>query len=193
MPISTVGLSTAQNPSHPGYISGLYYILQTHFVSDSTSQSVFIPNTITYTPIEIFHDVSINRLGINCTTSKTGADARYGLYSNENGRPKDLLFDSGNISCQTNGFKESVANLQLSKGWYWFAGICTIAPFLSVITSYMGSNAILGQSTPSALNINSLLRHTQASAFNALPSVAPLSNVTFINGSVIPIIWIKIA
>lgn len=193
MPISVYGDTVINSSDHPGYVSGIYYIAQNNFVSDTTSQTAWAVNSITYTPIPIFEDVHISRVALYCPTAKTGADATFGLYTNENGRPKKLLFTSTSASFQTTGFKEVITNLYLKKGRYWLGGITYVPPYLSTITSFMGSNAIIGQLTPSVTIANCSIRNTKATSYLSLPETAPLDNVSLISGSLAPIVWIKIA
>lgn len=193
MPISGFNSPVSDIRSHPGYVSGAYYICQNRFVSDGTSQNVWVPNAISYSPFEILEDITVSRVGVYCSNPKTSANGIFGWYTNENGRPKQLLFSSGDISFQVAGFKEVIVNISVSKGWYWKAGISSVAPFLSTISDYMGNNSIIGQVSPSVSISNALIRHTQATAFTSLPDVAPLGNISYISGAVSPIIWIKIA
>ncbi|MBG1268255.1 hypothetical protein [Nostoc sp. WHI] len=189
MPISFS--SDHYNISHPGYVPGRYYQGFKNIATSTSSTAGFIINFISYYLFTIHHKVTLTRLAVSVVTSVADTDLRLGVYSNQDGIPKDLLIDSGNIATETSGIKEAIILLPSTPGDYWLGGVTFKAPNLHTCASNLATNYDLGQSTPTISTANSGLRNTLAVAPNTMPISAPVDNLYYINGNNRPLFWFK--
>jgi hypothetical protein len=187
--------SSNNKKSHPGYVSGRYYSgLQ--LVGDYTNSTTGLAiNSVMYIPFYIDNNISINRLAVFCGGVVAGGAGRFGIYSNNNGLPLNLLIDGGDLIITSAGAKEAVVSLSLSPDWYWFSGISSTPPNLSCANFFLGNNNLLGQTTPGIQGSNTTcsLRHTAGTPFTSLPASAPTSNLSLLTGNIAPLFWYKIA
>lgn len=190
MPISLTNIFDAE---HPGYISGRYYQGLELVYNDSSTGNGLAINSISYYPFRVHSSISINRLAILCPSGISGADAIIGIYSNSNGLPKNLIVSSGLLNASTGGVKEAIVSASLNKDWYWFAGITSKAPALSCATTFLGTNHILGQITPSAVSGACAIRNAATSSYTSLPLTAPVDNLSLMLGQFAPLFWFKVA
>lgn len=178
-------------PNHPGYVSGRYYQNVIGNI-DGTSSAAYAVNTITYTPFKIERNVTIDRIAVSCAGTVTNAAIRFGIFSNNNGLPNNLLLDTGEIIAASTGIKEAIISLNLSSDWYWIGGAVSIAPNLyGVASSYLGNNYFLGQSTPSTNTPIASIRNA-GFTYGAMPSIAPTNNLSSITG-ISPLFWFRVA
>jgi hypothetical protein len=148
-------------------------------------------NSLTYVPFFIPKRISLDRLGIRCSTTRAGSQSRIGIYSNSsNGLPTNLLLDAGDIDTSTLGFKETIVSLSLNIGWYWLAANCNIlTPSVQVSNSFFGSLYFLGSDAPTATSSDFCYSQSLV-MYGALPSIAPVSNLVV--KSIIPLFWFRI-
>jgi hypothetical protein len=74
-------------PTHPGYISGMWYRLGRYGAAGY--QPPF--DTLMCAPLVIDQAVTITSLGMHVTTGQSGSSMYAGIYSSANGRPNALL------------------------------------------------------------------------------------------------------
>jgi hypothetical protein len=189
MPIS---LTNVFDIEHPGYVSGRYYQGLELVSADSAGSNGLAINAISYYPFRVHHSISINRLAILCPSGISGADATIGIYSNSNGLPKDLIISSGTLIASSAGVKEGVVSANLNKDWYWFGGITSKAPALYCATTFLGTNHILGQTSPSVASGSCSLRNIAGSSYASLPAIAPVDNLSLIAGQFAPFFWFRV-
>ncbi len=119
--------------------------------------------------LTIARALTIDRLGLYVSVAAAG-NARLGIY-NDNGNvyPGSLLLDAGAVDISTTGIKEAIINQALTKGLYWLAIICSVAP-----TVYKGAMAFspLGRSNTT---LKAIYSHYYKSAvgYGALPDLFP--------------------
>ncbi|WP_445634595.1 hypothetical protein NSTC745_06417 [Nostoc sp. DSM 114161] len=174
--------------SHPGYRSGIYYVTDPYIISSSSSSN--IPNnTLCYIPLFVPQPISIDRIGIFVGTGLTGSLCRLGLYSNSDGLPKNLIFDSGDISCATAGFKEAVVSAFLVPNYYWIGANSSVAsPSLYSVSARLGNKFFIGETAPSVSNSVAMLQQSSVT-YGAMPTIAPISSLSY--GNIPPVFWFR--
>lgn len=187
MPVSLINSS---NNIHPGYRSGIYYLSDPNAISPTAVQNVVANNSLTYIPIYIPHPVLIDRIGFYVGTGFAGCFIRLGLYSNNNGLPKNLIFDSGDILCASTGFKEAVISASLAPNNYWIAANNTGGnnPSINAVLQHLGYKYYIGEAVPSIAAGTLNLRENSVT-YGAMPSIAPVSNL--ISSGQRPIFWFR--
>ena len=75
-----------------------------------------------YVPIPVPRSLTIDRIGIEVTSSATGSPTvRLGVYADGNGVPGALILDAGTVDASTPGFKEIAISQALTAGLVWLA------------------------------------------------------------------------
>ncbi|PHJ65045.1 hypothetical protein VF04_04495 [Nostoc linckia z7] len=178
-------------PSHPGYVSGRYYQNTPLIYTDSSSTGVLTVNSLTYTPFRIDKNVIFDRFAISCAGTVANGAARFGIYTNKNGVPGNLLVDTGEIIAATSGIKEAIISFSASLlDWYWYAGATPVPPNLYNGITFLGNNYLLGQATPTSTSATASIRQS-GFTYGAMPSVAPIDNLSFITGNLAPLFWLR--
>lgn len=81
--------------------------------------------TIYYNPIFISNTITINQIAAFTTNVTVAATVRLGIYSDSNGAPGSLVYDSTDISVSTGTntaiTQPSAMSVTLTPGWYWLA------------------------------------------------------------------------
>lgn len=67
---------------------------------------------------------TIDRIGLEITTTGAGSTIRLGIYDDIDGVPTNLILDAGSVSSATSGLKEFTISQALSKGW---VNLCAVA------------------------------------------------------------------
>lgn len=190
MPIS-MGAISESSPSHPGYVPNRYYLGIENAHDNSASALGLAIESVSYYPFQIKFNAIISSISVYCTTAKTNADATFGIHTNEGGMPKNLIAATGNIPIATVGLKESIISVPVVPGWYWFAGYCNVTPNLATITTNLGNNHLIGQLIPSNTIFSCGLRETFNQPLLGFPSIASISNISVLSGSLAPQFWLK--
>ena len=161
----------------PGWPSGSW-IFQSGSLLAFTSAAT-TPNILIYVPILIPAGPTrgIQNIGCNVTGAGGGLEnMRLGLYRNENGRPTTKVYDYGNLSVSSSGFKTVDASgpQPLRPGWYWTAFVTdsSTATFDTLATAGYRQHmawVILGYKRPTLAY--------QVWAFGALPATAAPAGV----------------
>ncbi|MBW4677129.1 MAG: hypothetical protein KME52_24930 [Desmonostoc geniculatum HA4340-LM1] len=180
------------SPSHPGYVVGRYYQNTPLISADTISSAVLATNSLTYAPFRIDKNISIDRFAISCGGTVTNGAARFGIYSSINGLPANLLIDTGEIIAASAGIKEAIISLKLTPDWYWYVGATAVPPSLYNVTTFLGNNYLLGQSTPTSTSATASIRQT-GFTYGAMPSIAPTDNLSLITGNIAPLFWFRVA
>ena len=134
-------------------------------------------NVLLFMPVCIPPDSRpvIKNIGIHVQGAGGGGDnVRLGLYRNEDGVPTDLVFDSGNISVSSTGFKQmaSPSPVDVRPGWYWTAFVGSAATATFQILSTTGYLPPIPWASSSAKRSTV---HYEIHSFAALPaSASPL-------------------
>jgi hypothetical protein len=69
-------------------------------------------------------DVTLDRLGINCTVAVASALAKIAVYASDaNGRPDQRLTETGDLDCSTTGAKLATVSLTLRRGTVYWIGV----------------------------------------------------------------------
>jgi hypothetical protein len=74
-------------------------------------------------PLFISESITIDRIGVECTTATASTTWRIGIYnSDSNGLPSTVLLDAGTVDTSTTGLKTITVSQTLSAGLYFVAG-----------------------------------------------------------------------
>lgn len=160
----------------PGMIRTWYY--HTTAAVTALGSGPAEPSRIVYLPIFIGdYDAdsewsNIETLSVNVTGAEAGKFVRLAIYDSRNGAPTNLLYESGNISVASTGFKTwSISGTaRLPMGWYWLAvNNDTSTATFSRYTTTGTIGHMLGYSSLSTTVPNILV---QVYTFGAFPSTA---------------------
>ncbi len=94
-------------------------------------------------------DITLDRLGINCTTAVPSALAKIVVYSSDaNGRPDALIHESATIDCSTTGSKLVTVALTFYRGTVYWLGVrhsttATLSAWASTATPDLGGGGIV--------------------------------------------------
>jgi len=134
--------------------------------------------TILYTPRWVPRAYTISNLYVEVTTATASGEARVAIYSDSNGVPGSLLWESGVIDCTTTGKKTVSPSLSVARGNYWTAiranngavvfraaNLAIVAPWIGEAT---GATSLGGGPT----------QRTEAGTYGAFPSTANSTTVS---------------
>lgn len=107
-------------PYHIGLIADRYYSAPHRYVGASGS----VVGVAHLVPIHIPHRTTIKKLGVYTATAQTGSKALFALYTSENGRVQNRVYQSGEIDIAAVGEHEASPNIRVDAGTYWIA--CSI-------------------------------------------------------------------
>lgn len=126
---------------HPGYVTGLWYTPPHATVLAAVITTI---DTLYAVPLQIFRPISIQALGLNCTTGQAGGAARIGIYSNTSGRPDALLHQgSSTLDLSTSGGKSIsvTGSPTYQPGWYWLATLFTASSTMPSVVQVSSTDA----------------------------------------------------
>ena len=130
--------------------------------------------TLYYTPFYVPTQTTIAEIGGVTTTVTTTGNCRMGIYSDLNGQPNALVYDSNTKAYTGNNNFQNVTGVAttLSQGWYWLAFVQQTgnSTWLGVSASQVGS---LVSQRLSANNVATVVTNfTQTGITATLPSTA---------------------
>ena len=152
--------------------------------ANSTTNIASTLGTCSFIPVWVPNTVTLDRLGVYCTGSVAGAQARLGIYNNDTSTdtPGTLLLDAGQVAAVTNAtFYSITIDQSLSPGLYWFAVASqgSTTPNLRTFQSTMLSPMIWGLSSASPGTLSGgFAGYVRSSVTGALPSPASVSSTT---------------
>lgn len=162
------------------WLSGRYY--RTLIAGSNITATA---NTTYYTPLIVPSTTTIDRIGILTQSTFSGtASIRFGIYSNTNSAPDQLILDAGTVSATTaNVFYQITINQTLSAGIYWLAANTQTAATTNAYVGVTGSTTIGYLGLP--LNANNAnyyaAGYTQAGVTGAFANASsPVLNQTLI-------------
>lgn len=172
------GLYAGAGNFHPGGPVNRWIAPPASLLAASTA--TISANVLLFMPVCFPADSNpvVKNIGIQVNGAGGGGDnVRLGLYRNEDGVPTDLVFDSGNISVSSTGFKSmAVASpVDVKPGWYWTAFVASAATATYEIISTTGYIPLVPWS---ASGTKRATVHYQFHAFAALPASATPLGVT---------------
>jgi hypothetical protein len=133
---------------------------------------------IYWIPFIVWSSVSITGIAINVTTAATGT-VYVGIYnSNSRYQPYSLL-TSTSFNSGTTGLKSATLSLTLLPNVYWMALVSTAAPTIRAVALAASFSLAL----PTLGTANTTCWYTSGTS---LPSTAPTSGYTALNGSAVP-------
>lgn len=159
---------------HPGFRNGVYYF--SHWIAATNTSATVAAGFLNAQYIRLSSEALVDRLACEVTVaSATGGVMRMGVYQvGADGRPSNLLADSGDISIATTGVKEAVIGLMLEPGWYALMSLTSLSASFKATTSI--SPALYDFGFPSIPGATvSACRAAQA--YGALPAVPPTLTV----------------
>lgn len=102
-------------PFHPGIAPGRYYTAPYWYLGQGAAGA-----GVAYcVPVHIPHRITMGTMGFEVLTAVGGANARLGLFTAENGKIQNRVWQSGEISCGTTGVKEVAVSTVVDAGTYW--------------------------------------------------------------------------
>jgi len=203
-PLAIAGLMAAGFTFYPDnavpWVPGRWYAGAETFAAVIT-----VSNKLYATPIYVANRCVISALGVNVTTQQASSAVRMGIYSDNYGKPGDLLFTPTTAETPTTGSGAADGALtepyELSPGWYWRAiiGFCASTfPSISGTTALMNShmNQILGATT-SALSLAVSAAGAASGTvvdftYAALPAVYPTTNYGLVVNASCPTFSLKV-
>jgi hypothetical protein len=135
-------------------------------------------------------DVTLDRLGINCTVAVASALAKIAVYSSDaNGRPDQRLTETGDLDCGTTGTKLATVSLTLRRGTVYWIGVrhsstATLSAWAGTATPDINGGAIV-------TTARKVLRRTLTYASAAPASWAFVSSE--INAGPATAVWLRAA
>ncbi len=165
--------------AQPGWVDSANYMTQQSLLAPSTAAAT--ANLIFFTPICVPPDGAINykSIAVNVVgAGGAGSLVRLGIYDNVDGKPQNLIYDSGNISVTSTGLKRPLlaTDRPLRPGWYWLAFTTNGATATYSTLNTLGFQPWIG------FTVTTVIRPTlwfQIKAFAALPATATLSGNAF--------------
>jgi len=122
------------------YRSGYWYESKN---GATITTSTFTQNRVYCFPLFIQESVTIDRLGVECTTLSASTTWRIGLYnSDSNGLPTTVLLDAGTVDTSTTGLKSITVSQTLAAGLYFIAGVWqggTVSPTMRTYQVTLGN------------------------------------------------------
>jgi hypothetical protein len=166
-----------------GRISGLYYYPMTMFAQSNGTITV---GTLYAVPFYIGYPQSFDRIAVG-TLGTASSFVRLGIYTDNAGRPDQLLFDSGQLSCAVAGVVEYTINNTLS-GIVWVCAVGqSIAPSVQRCnTSAWGPHI----GTTSMYSVGGGQAYSQTGITGVLPSSWG-TTYTSSAGTAIPVITLR--
>jgi hypothetical protein len=156
----------------------------------ATGMVAGVANQFDLFPFSPRADVTLDRLGINCTGAVASALAKIAVYSSDaNGRPDQRLTETGDLDCSTIGAKLATVSLTLRRGTVYWIGMrhnstATLSAWAATATPDINGGAIV----PTARKV---LRRTLAYTSAAPASWAFVSSE--INAGPATAIWLRAA
>jgi hypothetical protein len=142
----------------------------------------FTANRIYWIPFIVWSTVSITGMAVNVTTAaSTGQNnlIYVGIYSSTTTYAPNTLITSASFDCSSTGLKTATVSLTLQPGVYWIAIACDITPTIRAVALASAYSLAL----PSLGTSNTVCWYTSGLS---LPSTAPSSGYTALNGSDVP-------
>lgn len=149
-------------------------------------------NRLCYTPVEIATPITVDRIGISCTSLVNPSTVRLGIYASAaNGYPGALILDAGTVDTSTTGVKEITISQAITARRFWLAAVAqTGTPTTRVATAgkmfglgFMSTfSSGVGPTTNSALIATNPDSIYEDSVTGTLPATAtPGYDASFVN------------
>lgn len=163
--------------------------LQNHTAMGTVAPGV---DTFLAVPFVLSRGQTVDRIACEVTTLAAGAVARIGIYratSLKNLYPSNLVLDSGEIDCSSNGVKAVTVSAFLSRGVYY---ACVLEGVGSATFKGMSNVGVYSDIFGRASNLTTAQLHiTLARAYGALPAAFPAGAAFAAAG--IPLIALRFA
>lgn len=165
------------------------YILTTTTGGGSTSSVSGAAGRMEIFPFVPRRDVTIDRLALNVVTGVASATAKFVVYSSDdNGRPNELITETGDLDLSTTGTKEAVVNLTLHRGTVYWIGVrhsstATISVWQTVSTADINGGSAI--STTGRKTLRRTLTYATAAPTNWV------FDSTEISSGNAPAIWLR--
>lgn len=92
-------------------------------------------NRLYANPFFVATTMTFDRITVNVTTGVAGA-MRLGIYNDLAASPTTLVMDCGTVDVTSTAIVYVDAiNKQLTKGWYWLAGVSDVAPSIAKVST----------------------------------------------------------
>ena len=189
---------TGTHFSHPGYVSGNWYIGD---IGGYTAGAAPGLGSIRAYPFYLQQPVTINALGLRVTTLSAGGNVQAAIYAHNSatGRPTgNALASTASMSTASAASVNSAVNVTLPAGIYWFATNCDnatsafagISSGLSFISSTIGSAT---QSNVISASPNGISGVTVSQTFGTWPDLTSATFTETTSGSTMPMVQFKAA
>jgi hypothetical protein len=171
-------------------VAGDFLLTTTGAGGTATGTLAGVANQFDLFPFSPRADVTLDRLGINCTGAVASTLAKIAVYSSDaNGRPDQRLTETGDLDCSTIGAKLATVSLTLRRGTVYWIGVrhnstATLSAWAATATPDINGGPIV----PTARKV---LRRTLTYASAAPASWAFVSGE--INAGPATAVWLRAA
>ena len=101
---------------------GTGIVINAQITTSALSTTAQVANRMVFYPFIPANTFTCSNLFINVFSAVAGANAKILIYSNVNGNPSSLLYESANLDCSTTGVKTATTSFTFNAGTiYWFA------------------------------------------------------------------------
>jgi hypothetical protein len=140
-------------------------------------------------PFNVPKTITLDKIGVNCTTLVAGGSLRLGIYSDSNGEPSALVLDAGTVDTSGTGVKTIDINQQLTPNMYWLAAASKSATHAFRVPAIAATINVCGviDTLPTAVGTHFYAAH----AFGALPN--PFPAVTSGTSLVYPAVFVRLS
>lgn len=136
-----------------------------------TVSTALTANRIYAHPFIVSKTITLDRIGVNCTTLIASGGLRLGIYSDTNGEPGALVLDAGTIDTSTTGVKTITINQQLTAGLYWLVAASNSATHAFRVPAIAATLNVFG--VASSLGTAVGTHFYAAFTYGTLPSTFP--------------------
>ncbi len=146
------------SPNAGGVVTGQYY--DNCFQGSASGTLAGAANRWDMAPYFTSVPLSIDRIGVSCSTGVASALAKIVIYSSTSaGWPDVLLYASADLDCATSTFREATLSFTFSSGTQYWLGVRSSST-ATLRTVAVASAVNLGLTSNTAANYATILRRT---------------------------------
>lgn len=155
-------------------------------IESNLSTGVMQNNYMYAIPVLFTEGMELNRIGIALDKNEGNHSIQLGMYSNENGFPKNLILDAGTVGTLHGGEKEIVIDYKTPNNIIWLTASTSKNKIRPIAFDNLKLNAFLGRMIVKSESDISYVRGSQG--FGNFPAVFPNPEYRSDNA---PYIWVR--
>jgi len=141
-------------------------------------------NRMVFTPVFIQENITLDRIGAECTSLVASSTYRLGIYNaDSNGVPSTLVIDAGTIDTSSTGAKSITISQSLSAGLYYLVGCQQGGATNAIMRAY---HNIIGNFAPIANTSMSTTLYNTSYAQDSVSGAFPSSTSSLSVGTLQP-------